>query len=92
MKKIIFIFLLMGPFGWGQFFESDSNSSEQEEVFNQVGNYPSDNNEPDQGVDMGGGNPAGPIPINQYLLYLSLVGVVFGVALLRKKNCLIGKS
>ena len=82
MKKLIICFVLWGSMLNAQFFESESSEIMQ----NQSAFNTTPIEDPDQGVDNGGGNPSFPIPINQWLLILPMIGLLLAIQYNRSKR------
>jgi hypothetical protein len=75
MKRLLFLLLIISSFSFGQFF---TNTDDQNE-FNL-----SQSSEPDMGVDEDGDDdepppPDSEAPIDDYLIYLTILGVLLGV-------------
>jgi hypothetical protein len=80
MKRIIWILFFISSTCLGQFFQQEEPDNYQNSF------YASDysNDEPDRGLDNGGANPADPIPINQGIFYLIIVGIMIGYSSKKK--------
>ena len=85
MKKITLILLFFSIMGNAQFFESDNTTQEEEP---QNGSFSENNDvydQPDQGEDASG-NPGDPVPVNDWMYLLPVIGIGVGAFFLSRKR------
>ncbi len=86
MKNITLIALFISFIGSAQFFEENHSPPEEEQTLDYGFNQDAPQyDEPNQGVD-GPGGPGDPVPIDDWLYILPLIGIGLGVYFLRYKR------
>ena len=85
MRKIFWVLIWVGSFGFGQnFFETAPQEYEEENPQTSFFQTHTEYDQPDQGLDEIG-NPGNPVPVDQEKYILSLIGICLGAVFILKK-------